>query len=92
MCIIWSIFRTLNTLINWPVLFYEKPVKEKKVLQRVKKFRLKNDFFNASILYATVDGDHQQAYENLQYGQKCGISNKLQRENIKYVAQFLFDS
>ena len=61
---------------------------EKTKKSTAKKFRLKNDFFNANILYAMVAQNYEDAYKGLEYGRKCAVSDKLRRQNLEYMAQF----
>lgn len=53
-----------------------------------KKFLLKNDFFNASILYTMMAGEYKTAYHNFRYGKKCAVNIGIQTKNLKYMAQF----
>ena len=60
----------------------------KKGAKMPKFFTLKNDFFNASVLYATINGDRRTAHNNFKYAKKCEVDKETQRINLKYMSQF----
>ena len=57
------------------------------------RYDLKNDFYNAMVLYSLVDGrrnDH--VMENFKRGHQCGVDKNILFENVKVIAGFLRDS
>ncbi|MCY4643432.1 MAG: hypothetical protein OXB88_02345 [Bacteriovoracales bacterium] len=62
----------------------------KKACKNKNKFHLKNDFFNAIVLYSTVDGKDNVALKNFKKAKECSIRKGTQLANLKYMTQFYF--
>ena len=53
------------------------------------RYELKNDFYNAMVLYALVEGKRlEYVMKNFRYGRKCRIKNDILFANIKVMADF----
>ena len=59
--------------------------------QCTKKYPLKEDFYNAGILYTLMNGFPDNTVKIFQKGDKCGIKSSIQTANIKTIIRFLLD-
>ena len=55
-----------------------------------KEATLKDDLYNAGVVYAMIDEQYDVAYQNFNIAKKCGISLKSKLKNLKYMARFHF--
>ena len=78
--------QNFSTAHQLAALFFQEQCLKNRT--KLKRFSRKGDFYNASVIYALMAGDNKKAYENFEFGKKCGIKGHLQIKNLKYMTEF----